>query len=445
MNLQAELEPLLPVLWKAADDLYQSQAISDPNSPALAVEAESGRAALRNDLQRLANRFYGYYPLDGHDLAPISEQFAAPSEDPAKPTGGSVVSSIGRAIRDVDEIQKLIVASQWRGEGAQKFYDNFVVPFKNTALAHAAGARDLAIGAKAIADGVEFAKACVVYVCQDAISRLGAGDAPGRPPGEEPESPSLPEAAGWTAILADAAALFTAADGLGIVLAGIGVTGGLVAELGNGGGNLNLGGAEAPISVAASDSAAGIIQNTLVALTNLDQNIGEFDEATAKAIESDLDTSGPLGNPVAHITKPDLGSSAYAQLTFRGPADPLPTDGVVTNLVKLYYAGQHTLPDAADNYDYGLKVCRSARIDGVRQFPRTSAAFNELAARLGRLMAEVREDLAESGVSMVAAASDYKYADEREAAEIWKLEAQVPAPGDFAASVNYDRPPWLTS
>jgi hypothetical protein len=444
MNLQAELEPLLTKLWNAADTKYMGQAIDDPTNPGLVAKAEEGRTYLHNDLNSLIARFRGYYSLDGHDLDPIADQFAGQSDNLDTPTGSSVYCSVGRAAQDVDDVGRLIHFEQWQGQAATAFHNNFVDPFKKTALVHATTARDLAIGAKAIAGGVEHAKACVVYVCKDAISRLGGGDAPGRAPGTE--GPGYRETAAFTAIFADTIALFVAlaapeVELLDVGLAAVGVTGGMVAEWGK-----EEGENEAPISVGFNESAMGTLYMTWTALDNLDHNISEFDEKAAKGLEADLDPSGPLGSPFAQIENPNLSSSTYSQLTFRGPehAATDADDAVITSVVRLYYAGYRTLPAAAEQYDYGVTVCAGAHVDAVqKQFPRASAKFNELAERLGHLMEAVRDDLTASGASIVAAANDYHATDAHEAAEIKKLTTEIPSPGNFAANSNWEPPAWL--
>ncbi|GIH16033.1 hypothetical protein [Rugosimonospora africana] len=444
MNLQAVMEPLLTKLWQAADDMYVGQAIYDPTNPGEVAKVEEGRKYLHSDLSSLIARFRGYYSLDGHDLDPVADQFAGQSDRWEAPTGSSVYSSVARAAGDVDDVAKLIHTEQWQGKAAMAFHDRFLVPFKTTAVTHCECAREMAIGAKALAGGVERAKECVVWVCKDAISRLGGGGDPGSLPGEEGEG-GTKHAAGFAAILADAVALFLALTGpegdlLDAALAATGVGGGLIAES-------NTPSHERPISVNSSLSAMSLVHNTWTALTNLDANIFEFDEKIGKGLDTDFDDSGPFGSPFARIDNPDLKSSAYHRLTFRGPAHAATDadDGVITSIVRLYYAGYRTLPAAAEQYEDGAKICAGAYIDGVQaQFPQAVRKFNEGAQTFGRLLGAVGDDLTRSGKSIVSAATDYESTDEYEASEIRKLENQIPPPGDSAGAQHYDPPPWLS-
>jgi hypothetical protein len=453
MNLQAELEPLLTTLWNAADTKYMGHAFEDPTNPGEIAKAEEGRAHLHSDLTGLLDRFRGYYSLDGHDLDLIAEQFADPSDDLQTPTGSSVYCSIGRAAEDVNDVGKLIHfeqwagppdSEQWAGDAATAFHNNFLEPFKKTALVHAVTARDLAVGAKALAAAVEHAKACVVWVCKDAISRLGGGDAPGRLPGAD--GPDFRETAAFTAICADAVATFIALAApeielLSVALAATGVTGGLLAEWKKEGSEH-----ERPIGVGGSESASEILYLTWTALDNLDYNLSEFDEKAAKGLEADLAPSGPLGSPYAQIENPHLDPSAFKRSTIGKPdfAVPDAKNSLITSIVRLYYAGYRTLPDAAKQYEYGRKTCADAHIDGAqKQFPQASAKFNELAERLGHLMEAVHDDLADSGAAIVTAANLYDATDAHAAAAIKRFIAEIPSIDNFAANSDWDPPSFL--
>ncbi|WP_225726884.1 MULTISPECIES: hypothetical protein [unclassified Nocardia] len=441
ISLQGELEPLLTKLQQVADSKFWDDAVIDPTNPAYVRQATDGLAYFNQNLTNLITRFRGYYTLDGHDLDPLADQFAGQSDRWESPTGSSVYCSIVRAAEDVDEVQKLIHAGEWKGDGADSYYHNFLVPFKNTAVTHSGCAREMAIGAKSLADGVELTKECVVWICRDLISRLGGGGDPGPPPGSA--GTTFKEAAGLTAILADTVALFralTSPEGLiDAGLAAIGVTGGLIAES-------KSPSHEQQISVAPDLSASGLVFNAGLSLDRLDMNIAALDEQIGKGLETDLDSSGPFGSPFARIQNPHLQSSAYQQLKGRGFGNPTDdsNDIVVVNVVQLYYAGYHTLPSAAEQYDIGARICSEAHIDGVQQqFPKAVPKFNQAAQTFNGLLAAVRDDLTESGRSMVTAASSYRGADQYEAAQIRALENEIPAPGSFAGAEHYTPPEWL--
>lgn len=436
MNLGNVLEPLLTTLRQAADDKLRNDTVWDPTNPAAVNEGKNAVKALNNgDLPALVDRFRGYYSLDGHDLDPVADQFATQSDRWAAPTGGSVYCSVAGAAEDVDDVGKLIHSEQWMGQGAESFHHNFLKPFKNTAAAHGACAQEMAIGAKALADGIERAKECVVWICKDAIWRLGGGSEPGPLPGESGEGTG-----GLVAVLADTVALFNALGegaGFDVVLAGIGVAGGLIAESKN----VKSRGKEKPIDVAESFSTFGIIDNIWTALNALDANIDELDDAIGRGLDKDFDRSGPFGSPYARIENPHLKSSAYRHSEIaRGRDDA--NDVVVTSVVRLYYAGFRTLPAAAEAYDTGVQVCSGAHVTGVQKhFPRAVGKFNEAARTFTGLLRSVRDDLDRSGASIVTAATHYADTDSYEARQIRKLEGEIP-PVDVNDH-DYVPPPWL--
>ncbi|MFI6173817.1 hypothetical protein ACIBCN_44090 [Nocardia sp. NPDC051052] len=439
MSLRNELEPLLTTLWQAADSACRGEQLSDPTNPAYAKWAEESLTALHEDLSSLVARFRGYYSLDGNDLDPVSGQFAGPSDLWESPMGLSVFCSVARAADRVDDVQKLIDIGHWAGGGADSYYHNFLSPFKQTAATHVACAREMAIGAKALSDAVERAKECVVWICKDVINRLGGGGHPGPLPGEE--QGGFKEHAGLAAILADAVSFFrtvTMPEGkvVDAALALIGTGGGLIAESKTPSHELHIG-------VSPSPSARGLVVNTGVSLDRLNVNIAELDEKVARGLETDLGSSGPFGSAFARIRNPHLDPSAFRQLTFK-QGDHSDKDAVVVDLVQLYYAGYHTLPQAAREYDSGRRICFGAHIDGAEhQFPRAAGKYNEALETFGGLLSAVRDELTESGEAIVAAARAYRDADEWEAERIRKLENEIPPPGSFTGADHYTPPSWL--
>ncbi|MGY2062227.1 hypothetical protein ACW9HQ_45740, partial [Nocardia gipuzkoensis] len=112
-----------------ADDKYMSDAVTDPTNDAYVRQAQEGLQYFNKDLSRLITRFREYYTLDGHDLDPLVQQFADPSDRWESPTGSSVYCSVARAADEVDKVQKLIHLGHWQGTGADSFYHNFLDPF----------------------------------------------------------------------------------------------------------------------------------------------------------------------------------------------------------------------------------------------------------------------------------------------------------------------------
>jgi hypothetical protein len=451
-SLQSELEPLLARLWQLADEMFYNDAVPDPTNEGYVKQAQEALKVFNDtELTSIMSRFRGYYSLDGHDLEPLSDQFAGQSERWESPYGSSVYCGVARAADDVDDVAKLVHYEEWKGpatvdtekwqgQAATAFYKNFLEPFKRTAVAHGVCAREMAIGARALADGVEYVKACVVWICKDAIRLLGGGGDPGALPGEEHEGGK--HHAAMTAILADTVALFLALTGpegaaLDAGLAAVGVTGGLIAES-------KAPSDEQPIGISGGVyGATSILHNTWDALRRLDMNIAEFDERIARGLEADLGSSGPLSNAFARIPDPNLDPSAFDHLNYKGLDNS--DDAVVVQVVRLYYAGYRTMPAAALEYDKAAKVCAGAHIEGVQeQFPRSVGKFNEVAHTFEGLLGAVRGDLSRSGQALVEAASNYHEADAYEAAMIRQYQAEIPPPGSFAGADHYTPPPWLT-
>jgi hypothetical protein len=446
MHLQSVLGRLLTELCDTVNESFQkwSRSYQIPTLGERAIQSE--RLQLEGELSSLITRFRGYYTLDGDDLDPLPDQFAEQSDKWEQPTGSSVYCNVATAADGVDNVAKLVHSEQWKGQAAMAFHDNFLVPFKNAAVVHGACAQEMAIGAKSLAKAVERAKECVVWICKNAIQQLRAGGgAPPPLPGEEGEG-GVKQKAGFAAILSDSVAFFLAlagpeGDALDIALAGVGVSGGLIAE-----------------SKSPSEEQSIYFQGTNVfdpggllgtiyvverALVALDKNIAELDQKVAQGLEKDFSSSGPFGSPAARMKDPHLRPSAYSELEFNGRDDP--NDAVVTSIARLYDAGYRTLPAASWSYDAGAQICAAAHINRAQaQFPRAVGKFNEAAQTFGALLSAVRDDLIESGESMVTSAKTYQYADAYEAAKIQQIETRIPAPGDLEGNQHYTPPAWLT-
>jgi hypothetical protein len=443
MNLQSELDPLLTKLWDAAQSAYLAAPVfPDADSPA----AQDSQKAFNEELASLVVRFGNYYSLDGPDLDSVWSEFAEQGARWENPTGSSVYSSVARAAGDVDDVTKLVHTEQWVGQAATTFKTNFLDPFKNTAAVHAAGALELSIAAKALADGVQKAKESVVWICKDAIERFGGGGPPGPMPGEREHQ----NVSAWVAILADAVAFcksvaapeFEFLDWVDGMLAGTGMTFGLQAES-------KTPGTEKPIEIASAPSPMGYIYETWLALNNLDANIAELDDQISGGLGIDLSPSGPFGSAYAKIQSPGVPSSAYQRLAIKGdgdpdgPHDPSPGDVVVRSIVRLYYAGYRTLPAAATEYGNGVNICSGARFPLLRShFPRSGPVFDEAVKALGSLLSAVQQDLTSSGTAVAQAALNYQAADEEGAQLIKNYEINIPPPG-VATNTDYTPPPWL--
>ncbi|MFI6166362.1 hypothetical protein ACIBCN_06195 [Nocardia sp. NPDC051052] len=442
MSLQSELEPLLTKLWEVADSKYWDDALLDPTNEAYVQQAREGLQYFNQNLSSLITRFREYYSLDGHDIDSLVDRVASESDRWESPTGNSTYSLIARAAGEVDEVEKLIHLGHWQGGGADSFYHNFLDPFKNTAITHCGCSREMAIGAKSLAGGVERAKESVVWICKDLISRLGGGGSPGPLPGEKEEG--FKEHAGFVAILADAVALFRAltapeSAALDIALAALGTGGGLIAES-------KTPGHEQHISVDPSVSASSSVMNAGLSLDRLNMNIEELDETIGRGLDRGLSSAGPFGSTFASIKNPHLQPSAYRQLKGRGLGNPAEEkeDIVVVDVVQLYYAGFRALPAAAQEYDSAARICSDAHIDGVQnQFPNAVRTFNEAAETFHELLTSVRDEIAESGTAIVSAATTYGSADQYESEQIRNLENDIPSPGSFTGADHYTPPEWL--
>ncbi len=443
VNLQAELEPLLSKLRQVANDECYKEMEPQPDADAeqwlrFQSDLEGFDRGLLSDL---ISRFRGYYSLDGIDLEPLKGMFAEPSDTWESPMGHSVYCSIARACDDVDQVSKMIHNEQWVGDAAQAFQRNFLDRFKTAAVVHAACSRELAVAATALAEGVERAKECVVWICKNTISWLDGSVDPGPIPGRKGD---WHKDAGMLAILADAVALFAAVasaeiDALDVILAATGVSGGILAESGD----QESAEEGAPINLMGfTPTVQGKLHEAFNCLTSLDLNIAELDEKINRVLENSLGSSGPFGSGFAKLDDPALKPSAYQQLDFKGLDDA--KDQVVVSLVRLYYAGHNVLPAAAQEYDLGVRVCSGAHITGVdQQFPRSARKFNEAAEDLGGFMSSISRDLTNSGEALVSAASAYEYTDAYEAAQIKRYIADIPSPGNFAAADHYTPPDWL--
>ncbi len=435
MSLQGELEPLLANLVSAAESLFEFNMSQSPGgTPSQNQQAES---VFHSDVSTLAARFRGYYSLDGPDLAQVADQFLVSSDQWTWPAGSSVFSCIARAAGNVDDATKLIHLGLWKGDGADIFYHNFLVPFGQAAAVHALCVRELAIAATALADAVELTKESVVWICKRLIVLLGGGGSAGTAPGEEETSGK--EIAGLVSVMADAVAVFKAVtapelDIIDVALAATGWGGGMIAESKS---QLH----EWPIDVTGSGPiavASTLLYNAWTALDGLDRNIAELDEKINQGLETDLNESGPFSNPTARLQRPNLKSSAYQELEFKGLDDA--KDAVVVNVVQLYYTGYRTLPAAGEQYGAAATACSAAQIVGVdHQFPRAVGKFNEAAHVLDGLLTTASNGLTNSAAAMVQAATTYRAADEYESGQIRMLEYEIATQGSY----QYTLPEWL--
>jgi hypothetical protein len=473
LNLESALNPLLTKLSQSAKTAYKAQvsAASDVDRPGWetlirdigpATEPtdkfeKDFRQLVEPELETLLARFREYYTLDGYNVDPLVELFAEPGDRWETPTGGSVYCHIAQASDGVDNVAQLVHSDlwesddsdQWKGQAAMAFRDKFLNPFKATAAVHGACAREMATAAKALVEGVELAKESVVWICKKAIFELGGDESPGEHPGEGAEGEhGFKKKAAFAAILADAVAFFRAVVApetllVDIGLSATGLAGGLIAES-------HGPSRDEPIDFHADRAPGGgtvIVQSTLVnvhsALNALDRNISGLDERINRGLERDLSPSDLFEHPQAHIDNPDLKPSAYK--TVKGSVDHThDVDGVVINVVRLYYAGYVTLPVAASMYEHGVQVCTGAHITDVqRQFPRSVAKFNEAAEAFRGLLSSAQEELTNSGQAMVTAAKNYEYADAYDAQQIREFTAQIPDPNSIHGQDSYTRPTWL--
>jgi hypothetical protein len=446
MHLQSVLEPLLAKLCGTVSESFQEWSRSYQGAGLDERAIESERLRLEGELSSLVTRFRGYCTLDGGDLDPLPDQFAEQSDKWEQPAGSSVYCNVATAAGDVDDVAKLVHSEQWKGRAAMAFHNNFLVPFKNAAVVHGACAQEMAIGAKALAQAVQRAKECVVWICENATQQLRAGGgAPPPLPGQGAEG-GVKQKAGFAAILSDSVAFFLAlagpeGDALDMALAAVGVSGGLIAESKSPPGEQSI--YFEGTGVFDPGGLLGTIYVVERALVALDKNIAELDDKVARGLEKDVSPSGPFGSPAARMKDPGLRPSAHSELEFTGRDDI--NDAVVTSIARLFDAGYRTLPAASWSYDAGARICAAAHINGAQaQFPRAVGKFNEAAQTLRGLLSAVRDDLIESGESMVTAAKTYQYADAYEAAKIQQIETRIPAPGDLEGNQHYTPPAWLT-
>ena len=439
MSLEQKLEPLLAKLKQVAEAKFRKDEAHDAGGQA---DVKHGLKIFDSDLSTLMTKFRGYYSLDGHDLDWQADHFAVQSDQWQTPTGNSVYCAIARASSNVDDVEKLIGLGNWQGTAADTFYHNFLKPFHDTAVTHSGCAIEMAAASKMLADGVERAKECVVWVCKDLINCLSDGEGdihPGPLPGDGKSGGG----GDFLSIVDDVITLFSwlipaieALETIGVLLAILDLTSQSTSSA-----------HEEPLSItyrsgSTNPSAKALVLDTLQSLKYLDQNIEELDDYIHRALETDLGPSGPFGSPSARIQSPHLDPTTYRQLDFTGLDDA--HDKVVVSVVQLYYAGYRILPEAANWYDYGNKVSTGAHIDKVqRQFPKAVKIFNEAAQTFGGLLNAVRGELTDSAHTMMKAATTYSEADQYEAGQIKRLESQIPAPENFAGVDHYIPPEWL--
>ncbi len=449
-NLRRELIPLLEKLQTSADALYDATVMDegiDWDDPVQVARADKAHTEFDDEMAVLRLRFLSYLSLDMPDLDGVADLFVQPSDRWDSPTGSSVYCHLANASGGVNDVAQLVRADEWTdhwkdpsangwtGAAAQAFEHNFLVPFKDAAVAQAVGATELGIAAKALDTGVERAKQAVLGLCRLAIERFGGAST----------GVSLNTTPGIAAILADAVALFTAQEGVDALLAGAGVVGGLITEVKDrfkdSAGEAGSEEHDKPIDIAYAPTARELIPQVYLALTELDAQIAELDDQVNAGLEKDLGAQGPLGSPTTKIQNPGLSPSAYHQLNFQ-PLPGEPHDLVVVDIVKLYYAGYRTLPEAAAHYDATVKICGSLHLTYLQScFPRSAAKFNEAAGQFSGLLAGVRDDLTQSGSAIVTAAKDYEYVDATDAAQINQCIIDIPPP--LQDDDHYTPPTWL--
>jgi len=463
MNLQSELEPVLSKLWETAVRKW-----AEENQPDIAMdEKENQRLAKQftddqeefssGPLTELMNKFRSYYTLDGADLEPVPEWFAAAGDAWESPTGSSVYAAIARAAGDVEEVSKMIDTSawfspssattvndksKWNSNAAMEFKKNFLDKFKVAAGVQAVCACQLSIAASALAAKQQRAKECVVWIAKNITSYLGGDADPGPLPGTK-EKDSHEKAPAY-AIMLDTVAVIVALaapeiDLVGLGLAAGGASFGIWGEVGKEEGFEG----ETILITAPGSSVRGLVLDGLNTLERLDTNIAEFDEKLNEALEKSLGSDGPFGNPAARLEDPGLKSSAFRGLDIKdgGYGE---VDQVVVNVVRLYYAGYNIMPAAAGQYGSAEGICDNSHISGVEaQFPRTVGKFNEAAEALSGNLSRVKEALTSSGGALVKAATEYEAADAEQAAQIKQLENEIPSSDNFRAVDNYTPPEWL--
>ncbi|MBO0869294.1 MAG: hypothetical protein J2P15_12060 [Micromonosporaceae bacterium] len=450
MNLQSEVDPLLPQLWEAAEANYM-QHMSDKYSWTDSAEADAQNIAdMKQAFERivgpavsdLVRRFRSYYSLDDFDLDPVADEFANEKDRWEEP-GSSLFCHIVAASKGIQQVDSLVHSDQWTGTAAMAFKNNFLDPFQGSAVTQVGCTREIAIAARSLARAVQLAKECVVWICKNTIWNLHAspgGEYPGPLPGETSED-GTKKIAGMTAILADTAATFMAfvpgLDVLDLGLAATGVIGGSIAESA-------APSAQDAIAFAAPAGALAqdVISAAAQALTALDKNIADVDDQIWSGLDKDLGAYGVFSKAYIGIYSeghgehsgqggwlgyPDLAPSAYQGLTSKG--NDTKQDGVVVNFRNLYYAATVNMPLVADQYAFGIKVCNGVRVTGVdHQFRMSVPKLNEAAETFGRAMQSTHDHCVTYAQAMLAAARDYEWTDAYESGRIRDLEGMIHPP-----------------
>jgi hypothetical protein len=445
MNLQSELEPLLSQLYPLVERMVQEAVRERTMNLAESEQTRQYNDELNgvyNELSRVIARFRSYYSLDEYDLSPVGDQFVQEGDKFVQPGhwasgGSSVFGNIAGAEDSVyNEVGKLIGAGWagkdpsggWSGNAANSFRANFLNPFQPAAYVHGLGATQLAAAAHGLAAKIELTKKSLVWICKVMLNFAHGSEHPGPAPTEfegEGGEDSKRKLAAVGAIVADSIALLVALPELAPLDIGLAVAGVALGGFAESGGPDGWTATFDPPST--SEDYVGLIESALRAMDRIDAHNAAADEEIAGGLEKDLGADGPFGGNLGKLKPSNLKASDFDRFT--GASDHVPGvayDAVVVNVVMLYRAGSVILPQAADKYDAGAKVCAGAHIVGAeKQFPRSVPKFNEAAGRLGETMTQIRDDLERAGDALKAAAKNYQYADAVDAEQYKMLERQI--------------------
>jgi hypothetical protein len=486
INLQSELEPLLAKLWDEASAAHAYRFENYPGPPMTSEEAAQVPAEMKRDfddniapdLSGLTGRLRSYYSLDDFNLEGIADQFSRPGDrwEVRQVANINLFGHIVGAAAGVQKVAALVHTEQWRnrlpsdppnpsqwqGTAAMAFRERFLDPFQRGAAVQVGCIREIAIAVDTLTKAVELIKETVVWICKSAIWQLSktsdtpVAEFPGPLPGRAAKGDGK-EVAGVIAVLADTVSLFAAVfapelDIADLALTSIGVTGGSIAAMGSPSQTQNwdhiadafpLG--EAPPLV------QEVIYATRLALGVLDENIVDLDDKLRAGFDEDLapgclfsnsyvgtytQSRGEHSGPGGWNGFPDVTASTFGTLTFG--ANNSPFDGVIANVVYLYYAGHVNLPLVAEQYRFGVKLCDGLRITGVDlQFQRSVPKLNEAVETLGSVLRSTHDQCVKYAEALVAAANAYEYADAYEGDRIRELEGEIPQRLDLNLPPDY--------
>jgi hypothetical protein len=314
----------------------------------------------------------------------------------------------------VRPVEGMIVPEMWDGDAARTFLEEFIEPFQRAKSMQAECVKVLATAAEALRRGVVELQRDLVAIAEACTATLN----------EEAASDSG-QSFGIASILTGAIGLFfPPASYLSL---GLGIAD-LFAE-----GSADVAADTWVIEGNGVDEGTHqIILSTFDVIAKMESTLYAQDLKIGRALGRAVESPDGFRNPGLRVSRPDIAKDpgAFGERYGEPTDDPSSLEFrlVTTRIPQLYEAGYQKLPGAAEVYGEAVTEMRAAVVPDwlPKFFIASTTHFEEARTIVTSRLEHTRDDLIDSGESLVQAAQDYELTDDESAVILRQFEEILP-------------------